>query len=515
MNIAQKILIIYVVILLFLLGGCTAQDKSNNPSAKKSTIIYNDISNFESFEKYFVLKEREISETEINNVIKAISAINPNLLSTSSSVPENSNGNFVFNNPTLNKSLTIKQIKLQGAHMQKGILSFDRIDLSDIKFESRSNEAISVENITIISPKLETANLILLSLQDSQKTKENEFKLNDLLKQGGQALAIKDFSISNEHGTYKIGSIIWGRDQKKETSDFQVVNIEFLGKDNIGNGIEASLSSFSIMGISGNPLQNFLIPPNLENIYNSFLETTFKLYNSIEIKDLNLKSEYANLKIEAFTNKLTKQSGVTKNRYSSSPITIELKNSPPSKEVTRVFEIMEKIGYKKITFQHSQESELDINNNTLKINNGLISVNSGFDLSYNYDISNLNKPIDIKNYKANINQLRLDEFQLRFDDKSILERVIKFYATEVRKTTQDQVKSELATVLTLAPLMTKGLFSELSGELSSELIKLINDGGSLSIIIKPEKPISISTIIKSENAGLSKKEIGFSAKAEK
>ena len=367
MNIAQKILIIYVAILLFLLGGCTAQDKSNNPSAKKSTIIYNDISNFESFEKYFVLKEREISETEINNVIKAISAINPNLLSTSSSVPENSNGNFVFNNPTLNKSLTIKQIKLQGAHMQKGILSFDRIDLSDIKFESRSNEAISVENITIISPKLETANLILLSLQDSQKTKENEFKLNDLLKQGGQALAIKDFSISNEHGTYKIGSIIWGRDQKKETSDFQVVNIEFFGKDNIGNGIEASLSSFSIMGISGNPLQNFLISPNLENIYNSFLETTFKLYNSIEIKDLNLKSEYANLKIEAFTNKLTKLSGVTKNRYSSSPITIELKNSPPSKEVTRVFEIMEKIGYKKITFQHSQESELDINNNTLKI----------------------------------------------------------------------------------------------------------------------------------------------------
>lgn len=293
------------------------------------------------------------------------------------------------------------------------------------------------------------------------------------------------------------------------------MNIEFFGKDNIGNGIEASLSSFSIMGISGNPLQNFLISPNLENIYNSFLETTFKLYNSIEIKDLNLKSEYANLKIEAFTNKLTKLSGVTKNRYSSSPITIELKNSPPSKEVTRVFEIMEKIGYKKITFQHSQESELDINNNTLKISNGLISVNSGFDLSYNYDISNLNKPIDIKNYKANINQLRLDEFQLRFDDKSILERVIKFYATEVRKTTQDQVKSELATVLTLAPLMTKGLFSELSGELSSELIKLINDGGSLSIIIKPEKPISISTIIKSENAGLSKKEIGFSAKAEK
>ena len=92
--------------------------------------------------------------------------------------------------------------------------------------------------------------------------------------------------------------------------------------------------------------------------------------------------------------------------------------------------------------------------------------------------------------------------------------MINFYATEVRKTTPNKVKKELATVLTLAPIMTKGLASELTGELSSELIKLINDGGTISIVMLPEKPINLSILTDLQSAERSKKEIGFSAKAE-
>ena len=114
--------------------------------------------------------------------------------------------------------------------MQKGILSFDRIDLYQaLNLKAARMKPISVENITIISPKLETAGLILLSpYRIVKKQKKAISRLNDLLKQGGKALAIEGFSVSNEHkGLISIGSIIWGRDQKQETSDFQVMNIEF------------------------------------------------------------------------------------------------------------------------------------------------------------------------------------------------------------------------------------------------------------------------------------------------
>ena len=120
---------------------------------------------------------------------------------------------------------------------------------------------------------------------------------------------------------------------------------------------------------------------------------------------------------------------------------------------------------------------------------------------------NLNNLKDIKN-------VNLDEFKLRFDDNSILKRLINFYATEVRKTTPNKVKKELATVLTLTTIMTKGLASELTGELSSELIKLINDGGTISIVMQPEKPINLSILTDLQSAERSKEEIGFSAKAE-
>jgi len=506
MKIAHKALLVSITSFLFVLSGCTAKDKSNNPSAKKSTPIHNTINNAKDFGKYFILEKRKISQSEFNDVLKKISEINPSLMTNSLPASRNSDGNFIFNEPNLNEFFNVNQIKLLGAHIQEGELYFDRIDLSGIKIKNSSNETLSFKKITIISPKLETAGLILLALQD-KKIKESNFKINDILKQGGKALAIEGFSVSTKQGALSIGNIIWGRDQKQEISDFQVMNIEFYGKDNLGNAIEASLSSSTVMGISEKVLQNFSSILNLENIYSNFVESTFKLYDSIDVNDLQLKSEYATLKTEGFTIRQKEKSGIVKNRYSSSPITIELKNSPPSKEAERAFEAIQKMGYSKITFQYSQESELNINNNTLKINNGSISLNDGFNLSYNYSISNLNNLIDVNN-------VSLDEFQLRFEDNSILERVINFYAAEVRKTTPDKVKKELATVLTLAPIMTKGLASELTGELSSELIKLINDGGTISIVMQPEKPINLSVLTDLQNAERSKEEIGFSVKAE-
>ncbi|MDG1126708.1 MAG: hypothetical protein P8N18_03700 [Hellea sp.] len=506
MKIADKALLVSITLFLLVLSGCTAKDKSNDPSAKKSTPIHNNINNAKDFGKYFILEKRKISHSEFNDVLKKILEINPSLMANSLSAPRNSDGNFIFNEPNLNEFFNVNQIKLQGAHIQEGELYFDRIDLSGIKIKNSSNETLSFKKITIISPKLETVRLILLALHD-KKIKQSNFKINDILKQGGKALAIEDFSVSAKQGALSIGSIIWGRDQKQEISDFQVMNIEFYGKDNLGNVIEASLSSSTVMGISEKVLQNFSSTLNLENMYSNFFDSTFILYDSIDVNDLHLKSEYATLKTESFTGRQKAKSGIVKNRYSGSPITIELKNPPPAKEAARAFEAIKKIGYSKITLQFSQESELNINNDTLKINNGSISLNDGFDLSYNYSISNLNNLKDIKN-------VSLDGFQLRFDDNSILERVINYYAAEVRKTTPDKIKKELATVLTLAPIMTKGLASELTGELSSELIKLVNGGGTISIIMQPKKPINLSVLTDLQNAERSKEEIGFSVKAE-
>ena len=90
------------------------------------------------------------------------------------------------------------------------------------------------------------------------------------------------------------------------------MNIEFYGKDNLGNAIEASLSSSTVMGISEKILQNFSSTLNLENIYSNFVDSTFKLYDSIDVNDLQLKSEYATLKTEGFTSRQTREKWYSK-----------------------------------------------------------------------------------------------------------------------------------------------------------------------------------------------------------
>ncbi|MBT5836342.1 MAG: hypothetical protein HOH76_04075 [Hellea sp.] len=57
MKIAHKALLVSITSFLFVLSGCTAKDKSNNPSAKKSTPIHNTINNAKDFGKYFILEK--------------------------------------------------------------------------------------------------------------------------------------------------------------------------------------------------------------------------------------------------------------------------------------------------------------------------------------------------------------------------------------------------------------------------------------------------------------------------
>ena len=70
MKIAHKALLVSITSFLFVLSGCTAKDKSNNPSAKKSTPIHNNINNSKDFGKYFILEKRKISQSEFNDVLK-------------------------------------------------------------------------------------------------------------------------------------------------------------------------------------------------------------------------------------------------------------------------------------------------------------------------------------------------------------------------------------------------------------------------------------------------------------
>jgi len=112
-----------------------------------------------------------------------------------------------------------------------------------------------------------------------------------------------------------------------------------------------------------------------------------------------------------------------------------------------------------------------------------------------------------------MNNMKLQGFQLRLEDKSIVERGLKL-AGKLRGASPDQVKKELKVALAFAPIMAQGLEGEMLGEVAGAFGEFVEDGGTFSIVMDPKEPISITELADYKRSNLSKSDLGFSAKAE-
>ena len=59
-----------------------------------------------------------------------------------------------------------------------------------------------------------------------------------------------------------------------------------------------------------------------------------------------------------------------------------------------------------------------------------------------------------------------------------------------------------------------GLEGEMLGEMASAFGDFVENGGTLSIVMNPEDPISMAQLADYKRSKLSKSDLGFSAKAE-
>jgi len=139
----------------------------------------------------------------------------------------------------------------------------------------------------------------------------------------------------------------------------------------------------------------------------------------------------------------------------------------------------------------SQTTILDSNTDTVEVKDGNFSMKDGFELSYNYGASgvkamtdkmqaqNADKP-DGFEIKTAMEAMTLNGFQMRLEDKSIVERSLKL-AGEMRGA-------------------SPGSF--------------VDNGGTLSIVIAPKEPLPMSQLADYKNSSLTMEQIGFTAKAE-
>ena len=515
-----------------VMGGCSNKDKG--PSAEKSApaaALGLKAPSDKVFAKHFEVPSRKISDTEGKQALGELNLLTESGDTLSWTKTSGKNGNYSYTNLSAKDDdgqLTITKAELTGVHMEGETATFDRADFSGIKiYDETEDVTVTMETLSVARPTPDMARAIITSLQNIKDLDDLDIKTKDL-DMGFGALGMSGVKITSEDVNLTTDNLMWGEDPETQLTDFKVKDVSFNLTEKADEPITGSLKSFSATGLRSDMFDNLpdagKSPLGIMGGFNPLA----KMYSTIKMEDLNFDSNFVAVTSKGFEGKSTEKGGVTTQRSVGEPFIIKLKEAPNDPQAKQAYDMVKELGFDELVFQSSQTTILDSNKDTIAVEDGLLSMKDGFKLSYNYGASGMKAMTDKMqemdrtgvnsrqgqaDIQAAMESMKLNGFQMRLEDQSIVDRGLKL-AGKFRGASTDQVKKELKVALTLAPMMANGLEGEMLGEIAGAFGNFIEDGGTLSIVMEPKQPISMTELADYKRSDLTKSDLGFSAKAE-
>ncbi len=516
------------------MGGCSNKDKG--PSAEKSApaaALGLKAPSDKVFAKHFDVPSRTVSDAEGKQALAALSLLNQNTEGLNWAETSGADGNYSYTDLTVKDEdgqLSIAKANLIGVHMDGETATFDRADFSGIKiYDETENTTVTMGTLSVARPTPDMAKAIITSLQNIRDLDDLDLEIDEEdLDMGFGALGMGDVNITSEDLNLSTKSLMWGEDSDSGLTDFKIQDVTFKLTENAEEPVTASLKSFSGTGFRGDMLDNLpdrgRSPLGMMGGFNPLA----KIYDTIKMEDLDFNSSFVSVTSEGFEGKSTEKGGVTTQKSVGEPFIIRLKEAPKDPQAKQAYNMVKELGFDEIVLQSSQTTILDANEDTIAVKDGLLSMKDGFKLSYNYGASGVKAMTDKmqsmdradmspresqSEMQAAMADMKLEGFQMRLEDQSIVERGLKL-AGKFRGATPDQVKKEMKVALALAPMMARGLEGEMLGEISGAFGEFIENGGTLSIVVDPKEPLSVTELADYKRSNLTMDDIGFSAKAE-
>lgn len=510
-----------------VMGACSNKDKG--PSAENSTpgaALGLKAPSDKVFAKHFDVPSRKVSDAEAQQALGELNLLEESGDALSWAKSSGKNGNYSYTDLMAKDDdgqLTIAKAELVGVHMDGETATFDRADFSGIKiYDQAEDVTVTMETLSVARPTPDMAKAIITSLQNIKDIDDLDIKGDDK-DMGFGAMGMSGMKITSADVNLSADSLMWGEDEETNLTDFKIKDVTFNLTEKADEPMTGSLESFSATGIRGDMFDNMSDMGKGPLGMMSGINPLAKMYSTLKMEDLNFDSNFIEITSKGFEGKSTEKGGVTTQRSVGEPFIIRLKEAPKDRDAKRAYDMVKELGFDELVFQSSQTTVMDSNKDTVEVKDGFLSMKDGFKLSYNYGASGVKAMTD-KMQAAQSNQsrtdiqsamesMKLNGFQMRLEDKSIVDRGLKL-AGKFRGAEPDQVKKELKVALTLAPMMASGLEGEMLGEMASAFGDFVDDGGTLSIVMNPKEPISMTELADYKRSKLSKSDLGFSAKAE-
>jgi len=469
-----------------------------------------------AFAKHFDVPKRSVSESEAKEALSQLNLLESSNDNLSWSNSSGKAGNYTYSDLAAksdDSTLSIDRAKVFGVHMEGETATFDRAEFSGIKIYSEDDDVtVTFADINMARPTPAMAKSIITSLSNIKDVDDLDLDIDDE-DMGFGALAVSNMKISSEELNGGVKSLMWGEDEETGLADNVGLNFE----SKKGETGQLELGEFSATGLRSSLLKGAGLSSGMMGKFGSM----GKNFDQIKLENLNFDSSVISVNTKGFAGIASEARGVTTIKQSSQPVIITLKDTPQTGQAARAFAMVKELGFNELVFQSSQTQIVDSNNDTVTVKDGIVTMKDGFNLDYNYSASGLgelesrlkdtNGRGDID---AAISALTLNGFQLRLEDKSIVERGLKL-AAQLQGTSPDTIKQQIKIASAGASLFAgAGLEAALMGELGTAVSEFFEDGGTLSIVVDPTEPLAVSELANLKRSDVTLKELGFSAKVE-
>lgn len=515
-----------------VMGGCSPKDEgpSADVSAPAKALGLTGPSD-KAFAKHFAVPKRAISDDEAQKALALLNMDAPSGDALSWDEMSGAAGNYSYkglSTKTDEGLLTIDKVNLIGVHMAGGEASFDRADFSGLSlYDQEDDVTVTVDTLSLARPTPAMAQQMIEALQQIKDVKDMSVDLDgsgDEDDASFGALGLSGMTLTSETLKASAQTLMWAEDAQTALADFKIDDIVFSGTGDQGGAYTGKLGSFFGTGFKSSAYGQMSGMAQSPLSLMGGINPLAKTYDSLKLSGLDFDSDFVSVDFDGYEGKAVEKNGVTTLTEVSEPFVVKLKQAPAQAQTKRLFDMAKSLEFDTLVFQSSQTTVMDANKDTVELKNGLLTMKDGFDLSYSYGASGIKAMTQALSaagdnaseaqMMASLESLKINGFQMRLEDKSIVERGVKL-AAQTRGGTPESVRKELAAVLTLAPLMAGGgLEGDMIKEMSQAFGDFVKNGGTLSVVMQPETPVAASEMVNFKNSQMRLEDLGFSAKAE-
>ncbi len=488
------------------------------------------------------LSVRAGDPAEASQALAAMSlADSGGILSFAGSTTDGASATFTDLTITGEDAVKVGSLVFEGLDMENGQANFGKMSLNDITLSGDEGEEVEVKlgSIELINPSPELAAWFAAGLNGQETpfpAAENimfdSWSINGLTG---------DFADDEADGTFGIDKIEIRDMANLKAAKAVITGFSLNGTDSSeGMNFDIKLGGVSATNIDAKFVkaiqenvgdEEALMAAVMEVAYDDPMEPG---YDSFTLDDLSIDVAGASFAIPSIVSGVERNAAGQPVKFVTQPYNMTLKADAAGGEAGEaLLQGLSVVGYEELELKGASVASydpdkdivsFDAGSNYLELVDGATFRMGGKIEGYsNYakeaatafnfeDLAAGAEPDPMAMTNA-MGQLTIHGFEFSIDDNSLLDRAFNAAAT-AQGADPTELKSQIGMGLAMAPMMAQGsgvdmaLVSEATGALS----KFISDGGTLTLKLDPETPLSVASIMENPDpAAYTKDSLGFTA----